>query len=461
MLIGGVDTKPGPGHAGREWPLPGLLLLVLLLLVPASATALSIEWESSIGGPGDEGLAWLAPLPDGGLLLAGNTSTDANGGSDLLLVRTDDRGRAVRTVRHGTGPAEELASAGALLPDGGAAVVGVVKSGARPPALQILRVDARLDLLWERTYPAASGPDAAYGVAGLPDGGLLVLAGQGKGAARSLLLLRLEPDGAERWRRALVSRPGLARAGVFARLPDGGFLVAGADDRSLQHDLDLFLIRLDAGGRLLWERSYPVPGSNVLPSAMAPAPDRGVVLAGTIDGPDGLRPFATAVDPFGRTMWAWTGTPADGPVEVGAVVFAGDACLVVGSSATVRGETPRLALVELDPDGLERSRNVAPADGGAERGRAAAVLESQVVLGIEARSGWTHGTDLLLRSITMVAAPAQEASAPVTPVAGHPVESRAATIPLSAAADPGAAAPVSPLLGIGACGVAAFLIRRR
>jgi len=452
--MGAMLRRTGPGPA-----IPALLFLVaVVLLVPAPATSLSLAWESAIGGPGDEGLAWLAPLPDGGLLLAGNTSTDASGGSDILLVRTDDGGAAVQTARFGTGPVREQASTGVLFPDGGAAIAGVAKSGARAPALHLLRVDPRLDLLWERTYPAASGLDAAYGVARLADGGLLVLAGRSTGGLPSLLLIRLEPDGSEEWRRTLVSRPGLARAGLLARLPDGGFLVAGADDRALQHDLDLFVVRLDNEGRSLWERSYPDPASNALPSAVGTATGRVVVVAGAAEGLDGLRMFATALDPFGRAAWTWAGSPVDGPVEVGAVVLVDDSCLVIGSSAVLRGEAPHLALIELGQDGTERSRYHAPADAGAERGRAAAVMEGRIVLGIEARSEWTHGTDLLLRSVSIGEGPATVATAATR----TPDRSPARTIPSPNESETGTpSAPLSLLAGIGACGAAAFLIRRR
>ena len=440
-----------------------VLLACLVLLVSSPSGALTIAWESSIGGAGDEGIAWLAPLPSGGFFVAGNTSTDARGGSDILLVRTDSRGRPVQTVRHGTGPARDEPLVGALVPGGGAVVVGLSIPDSQPPVLHLLQVDPQLALVWERTYPARNGPDDAFGVAVLADGGFLVLAGQATETGRSILLLRLEPDGTERWRRTLVSRPGLARAGLLARLSDGGFLVAGADDRAVQHDLDLFVFRLDGEGRTLWERSFPDPGANFFPVTAAESPDRRVVIAGIEDGPYGTRVAATAIDPFGRSAWSWGGWPAAGPADVGAVVFADETCLVVGSGSGLdrQGEASHLVLVEIRPDGVEQSRFTASPVDGDEQGRAAVAVGSVVLLGIEGRSTWTHGTDILLRAVSADGDPDATApqSTPTCPPT-QPVAHSMTHVP-SPTPSPPAEASFSLLPALGAVGTLLLAVGRR
>ena len=444
-------------------PFVALLLASLILLVPSSSGAFTIAWESSIGGAGDEGLAWLAPLPDGGFFVAGNTSTDARGGSDILLARTDSRGLSVQTVRYGTGPAREESLVGALVPGGGAVVVGVSYPVFGRPSLHLLRVDSRLELLWERTYPVAKGPDDAYGVAVLADGGFLVLAGQATDTGRSLLLLRLEPDGTERWRRALASRPGLARAGALARLSAGGFLVAGADDRAIQHDLDLFVVRLDDEGRTLWERSFPGPGTNAVPVTAAESPDRVVVIAGIEDGPHGSRVTATAVDPFRRLDWHWDGWPADGPADVGGIVFVDGACLIVGSSPLLEGQekAPHLVLVEIGSGGVERSRYTASPLDGLERGRAAVVRDGRVVLGIEGHSAWTRGTDILLRAVSLDGKPSASRSPPSPSRTSLPSDTPPTIGAPSATFTPTVEAPTSLLAAIGAVGTLLLFFGRR
>lgn len=404
--------------AGQEyrWPRRGFFIAVLVvcLLFPLPSGALTIMWESSIGGAGDEGLAWLTPLPDGEFLVVGNTSTDARGGSDVLLTRTDRNGRIMQTARLGTGPAREVPKTGALVPGGGAVVVGLSHPVSGRPSLHLFRINSRFELLWERTYLASKGPDDAYGVAVLADGGFLILAGQPAETGRSLVLLRLEPDGSERWRRTLASRPGLARAGVLARLSAGGFVVAGADDRAIQHDLDLFIVRLDNEGRTLWERSFPEDGENTIPVTAAESPDRTVVVAGIGDGQPGSRIVAIAVDPFGRAAWHWSGWPADGPPDVGSVVFSGRTCLVVGSSPVSGGldTATHLVIGEVGEDGVEQSRySTSPVDG-VELGRVAVVRDGIMVLGIEARSAWTRGTDILLRAVSFASEPEPTSTIP-------------------------------------------------
>jgi hypothetical protein len=432
------------------------VVLLFLFGTTAGTAGFVVEWESLLGGPGDDGIVWLGTGGSGNLLVVGNTSGEATGGSDILLVRADARGRMLQSARFGIGGAGEYPAAGTLFADGGAAVAGTITTGGSRD-LYVLRVDSTLGRLWEHRYTRAL--DDAYGIAPLADGSLLVLAGSDEGSRYSLLLLHLDPDGVEKWRRTLASGPGLARAGVLLAVPAGGFVVAGADDRALQHDLDLFLIRLDDEGRTLRERAYERPGTDELPSAIIPAIESGYAIAGTSGGPNGRGLYLGIFDPFLERKWDRVVMPGDGPFESAGVTARDRTYHLVGSGAIEWGGPSRVMVFEIDPDGVDVGRFVSPATDARERARATVLKEGELIVGIETRSAMTKGTDMLLRAVIP-----EGLSTPRTERTNVPNSTRTTPPTLQfqrTTTGSAAAAPSTVCLGIGALCAATILNGRR
>lgn len=244
-------------------------------------------WSRTYGSERDDELAAVVPAHGGGLLLAIEAGTDAG----TWLLRTDDAG----------------------------------------------------DVTWKRTYDLGED-DLPVVVRRVSDG--YVVAGHSDldGAGLTPWLLRVAPDGAERWRRRYDGPGGYRQLNAMGRSPDGGFVLAGIaawadEDRTEGGDREdgPWLHGTDANGRTQWFRTYGDGFEG--PASVARAPDGGYALVGHSDrrragcwkvdvrlvrtdaegrerwrrhygGADAERPYAACSTPTGFVLAGETDSPA-------------------------------------------------------------------------------------------------------------------------------------------------------
>jgi len=226
---------------------------------PASGHAakpMKVLWQKTFGGAKWDGAAAIAALPDGGLIVAGSTRSKGAGSTDVWLLRLDGAGQVLWDKTYG-GRSNDRAYAVVSLPDGGFAIAGGTYSkGAGSQDAWVLRLDAKGDLLWDKTF---GGPslEAARAIVALPDGGIAV-AGEthSKGAGASdAWVLRLDPKGRTMWEKTFGGKK-WEWAGSIVALPDRGFAVAGWTESKGAGGRDAWVFRLDKDGRLLWDRTF-------------------------------------------------------------------------------------------------------------------------------------------------------------------------------------------------------------
>lgn len=193
-------------------------------------------------------LATLAPLPDGGYVVAG--SVQASGGQSVWVAAHDGKGM-LRWSRSFGGAFDLYAQAVAATADGGVLVVGSLGE-ARPGFA--LALDPAGALRWARVsdadWAARMVSDNLTGVAATAQGlGLAVGQARNVQAERVALAVSLPPDGGTGWRLELTDS-----VAINAVLADGdGWLVAG---EARAPRAGAWVGRIDSGGKLDWQRTY-------------------------------------------------------------------------------------------------------------------------------------------------------------------------------------------------------------
>jgi predicted secreted protein len=244
----------------------GLLLgLTLFTLLASSIWAQPEEvWNGTFGGPGHEVGGPISATGDGGYVLTGMTESYGAGNGDLWLLKVDRDGRKVWDQAFGGGGVD-VGESVMETEDGGIVVAGYTTSfGAGGKDAWLLKADADGNEEWDENL---GGPDddAAWSVVETEDGGIVLLGytdsyGIGK---FDVWLLKTDADGVEVWNRTFGG-PGDDEGMAVGVARDGGLIIAGRTDSYGVGGRDAWLIKADAEGNEIWERTFGGAGEDCL-----------------------------------------------------------------------------------------------------------------------------------------------------------------------------------------------------
>lgn len=298
-------------------------LLAVLSIGLAQAQAPTVQWQASIGGDDLDEVRSIAPTADGGYIVAGlswsmpghEKSLKPRGIDDGWLVKLDAKGQKQWDVNLG-GLGGEMLKVVRPLPDGGYILAGSTDSEAEPnyktdPArgeddYWILKVDAQGNRLWDHSY-GSDAEDVLVAMTPTPDGGYL-LGGYSDGYAsgdksedtrgdRDYWVVKVDAQGKKLWDRTLGSKE-QDDLQALAAMPDGTLWVAGnsvgdaGGDRKLpaRGGFDIWMVQLDAQGNTLREVVLGGTGDDE-PAVLVPLPDGRLLVGGSVET-GGMEPTA-------------------------------------------------------------------------------------------------------------------------------------------------------------------------
>jgi hypothetical protein len=313
----------------------------------------NILWERACGGEKDEWALDAALRTDGGLLAAGWTKSTTIGILDTWVVELDAGGGVQWQKAYG-GPGRDIVFAVHRTPDGGTVLGGEALDAEglfyRP---WILKLDGGGSIAWQKTYgrfESESGLDVNL----TADGGFIAARWSHVDATgdEDVILFRLDGAGELLWSRSY----GAAGVDVSARsvspASDGGFVVAGGAGLSTGRGIDLWVIRLDGDGGILWQKAYG-GGEDDSATSIRETPDGGFVVSGLTRsfGAGSSDVWLLRLDSSGNPVWQRT---YGGEAEEGdsRVMTTSDGGFIVASSTTSFGAGDWDAWVlKLNPDG--------------------------------------------------------------------------------------------------------------
>jgi uncharacterized delta-60 repeat protein len=157
-------------------------------------------------------------------------------------------------------------------------------------------------LAWQRTYgtmpsPINSGQESGAGVAAAADGSAYVT---GQFTDGNIFLLKFDPAGNLLWQRTWGGN-GVGPAGVVVA-SDTTVYVAGVTHLSGEGQADALLVRFTAAGDVLWAQSWGGPGRDA-PSGVAVGPDGAIYIAGETNSFSGEDAFLVKFAPEGAVLW--------------------------------------------------------------------------------------------------------------------------------------------------------------
>lgn len=171
------------------------------------------------------------------------------------------------------------------------------------------------DLIWSHLY-GGSGDESAYAIVPAGDGGFVFAGSTTTYGAGSydMWMVKIDALGNLVWYCPFGSS---ASDLCWCLLPagDGGFLMAGLNTNPVTMDQNMCLVKVNSQGHLLWFKSIGDPQRNEAAYALLPSGDGGYLMAGSYD-PANTGNFdlcLVKVDAQGDSLWTkiYGGTNAD------------------------------------------------------------------------------------------------------------------------------------------------------
>lgn len=272
-----------------------------------------VEWNKTYGGTeADYGYS-LIQTADGGFVMAGITQSYGAGRNDAWLVKTDSSGQVEWNQTFG-GVSDERANALIETTDGGFAIAGATASFGMAGYFDawLIKTDMKGEVEWSYSYGRPLW-DEAESLIQTHDGGY-VFAGHSDDVnaiyPKNLWLVKTDAHGKMLWNRTYGGMfDDLAHSIIL--IPDGGYVLAGYTRKLGNNSSDFWLLKTDAQGQLVWNHTY---GGSELDWAFAviQTVDGGYALAGETDSfGTGLIDFwVVKTNSTGIMQWNLTfGTP--------------------------------------------------------------------------------------------------------------------------------------------------------
>jgi len=253
-----------------------------------------IEWQASFGGWGFDKLTSTEQTADGGYVLGGFSSSGGGGnktspcwgGEDFWVIRLDEFGSKLWEQSFG-GTAQDCLWHARQTSDGGFVLVGYSASAANGNKMSPnwggqdfwgIRLDEFGNKLWEQSF-GGSADEAAWTVCETGGGGFVIggtswsAPGGNKTSpnfgSSDIWLVCLDAGGNKIWDQSFGGG-GYELTRGLQQTSDGGFIVAGFSDSGKDGNkespcyggYDFWLIRLDAAGNKIWDRSYGGSGND-------------------------------------------------------------------------------------------------------------------------------------------------------------------------------------------------------
>jgi len=314
-----------------------------------------VVWQQVLGGPMTEKVFGITATESGGVVIAGKTYSIGAGGSDALVARFRPNGDLLWQKTYG-GAHNDGARSIAPLEQGGFVVAGS-KGGAENDDVWVITLDENGDKRWDRTH-GTPGEDGAVSVTQAVDGGFAV-AGYSQRPGLSSFdnwVVRLDPRGDMVWQRHFA-RGNFSAGTAISAAPEGGFFVAGLSQERTPRDSKSWVIRLASDGKTMWKQLSQNKGSNEAWGAASTSDGGVVVVSAAQDGGLGasnarLVRFA----PDGEIVWSRMigGRTWERPT---AVITTRDGGILVTGYTTGRGAGYQdVWVIRLDGDGRLNQR---------------------------------------------------------------------------------------------------------
>jgi len=228
----------------------------LIFIANLFAQAPDTLWTKTFGGADYDWGISVQETSDSGYIIAGMTLSFGAGSFDAYLIKTNATGETLWTKTYG-GNNYDFAASVQQTSDGGYIIAGMTFSfGAGLNDVWLIKTDSFGDSLWARTFGGTS-MDASYSVQQTIDGGYIIV-GWTESFGRSdqdVYLIKTDSSGNDVWAKT-YGGSGNDQGFSVVQTSDSGYIIVGNTRSFGPGDEDVYLLKTDKDGDLLWDKTY-------------------------------------------------------------------------------------------------------------------------------------------------------------------------------------------------------------
>jgi len=261
-----------------------------------------IIWENTYGGAQDEQVVSICPGLYFGYVMTGYTSTDANGLSDIWILYIDDNGDSLASVKYGSWSSDQ---GYCIRPNVDQGFIVTSRSSIYQwgDQVHLMKLDIGLDTLWTKLY---GGPMQDYGhwVEETSDYGYII-AGRTYTTAYpesgDAWVIKTDNSGDTTW----TKKYGGDDEDIFHALTetDDGYIFAGQTWSFGAGLIDVYVVRTDDNGDTIWTKTYGGAGADQA-FRIFETEDGNYVISGYSTSNSGSRDvYLIKIDGDGELIW--------------------------------------------------------------------------------------------------------------------------------------------------------------
>jgi hypothetical protein len=215
------------------------------------------EWNRLFGGGNDDGATSVQQTTDGGFILTGYTSSFGTGSVDVWLIKTDEMGNLEWNETFG-GYSSDGAWSVQQTTDEGYILTGWTYSSGPGYVgnVWLVKTDEAGVLQWDQTF-GGEDVDRGYWVQQTRDGGYIITGytdSEGAGLD-DVLLIKTDDSGNELWSQTFGGT-GRDYGYCVRQTFEGGYIIAGYTLSYGAGSEDVWVIKTDASGNMVWDQTY-------------------------------------------------------------------------------------------------------------------------------------------------------------------------------------------------------------
>lgn len=318
------------------------------LLIRLNASGM-IQWQKTYGGAGDDQAYSLEQTSDGGYIVAGQTNSFGTGNYDFWILKLDSSGNVQWAKTYG-GSGNESAADIKQTSDLGYIVDGYEDSFFAPDAW-IIKLDASGNIQWQKAF-GDSNNDLVSQVQQTADGGYIAAAYFWFGGTNgNLWIIKLDAGGNIQWDKVYYGAAFDYPLKIYQRT-DNSYIIlaftysfgAGAED--------IWVLNLDSSGNILWQKTYGGSGSDYALDLQLTI-DGGFIMAGYTNsfGAGSNDIWVIKADSGGNIQWQKTYGSTGDDIAYDVIQTSNGGYAVLGSTKSFGAASFDIWLLILDTNG--------------------------------------------------------------------------------------------------------------